>query len=92
MKKKFLLNQIINEPFIDVNIQDLKKWNRSDEIIYAQMQRQKYKYEFFQKAFDLIYDNTIIGDYFEFGVHRARTFRFALSQAKRRNMKKIKFL
>lgn len=92
MKKKFLLNQIINEPFIDVNIQDLKKWNRSDEIIYAQMQRQKYKYEFFQKAFDLIYDNTIQGDYFEFGVHRARTFRFALSQAKRRNMKKIKFL
>ena len=91
-KKKFLLNQIINEPFIDVNIQDLKKWNRSDEIIYAQMQRQKYKYEFFQKAFDLIYDNTIQGDYFEFGVHRARTFRFALSQAKRRNMKKIKFL
>ena len=56
------------------------------------MQRQKYKYEFFQKAFDLIYDNTIQGDYFEFGVHRARTFRFALSQAKRRNMKKIKFL
>ena len=52
---------------IDVNIQDLKKWNRSDEIIYAQMQRQKYKYEFFQKAFDLIYDNTIQGDYFEFG-------------------------
>ena len=55
------------------------------------MQRQKYKYEFFQKAFDLIYDNTIQGDYFEFGVHRARTFRFALSQAKRRNMKRSNF-
>ena len=50
----------------------------------------KHKYEFFQKAFDLIYDNTI-HDYFEFGVHRARTFRFALSQAKRRNMKKSNF-
>ena len=37
MKKKFLLNQIINEPFIDVNIQDLKRWSRSDEIIYAQI-------------------------------------------------------
>lgn len=92
MKRKFLLNQIYKEPYIDINIQDLKKWNKSDEITYAQMQRQKYKYEFFQKAFDLIYDNTIQGDYFEFGVHRARTFRFALSQAKRRNMKKINFL
>ena len=92
MKKKFLLNQVNKEPYVDLNIKDLQKWTKSDEIIYAQMQRQKYKYEFFQKAFDLIYDNTIQGDYFEFGVHRARTFRFALSQAKRRNMKKIKFL
>ncbi len=92
MKKKFLLNQTNKEPYVDINIKDLKKWNKLDEITYAQMQRQKYKYEFFQKAFDLIYDNTIIGDYFEFGVHRARTFRFAMSQAKKRNMKKIKFL
>ena len=92
MKKKFLLNQVHKEPYIDLNIKDLQRWNKLDEITYAQMQRQKYKYEFFQKAFDLIYDNTIVGDYFEFGVHKARTFRFAMSQAKRRNMKKIKFL
>ncbi len=92
MKKKYLLNQQDSEPFIDLNIKDLKNWNKLDEITYAQMQRQKYKFEFFQKAFDLIYDNTINGDYFEFGIHRARTFRFAMSQAKRRNMKNIKFL
>ena len=89
--KIYILNQISKEPFVDVNIKKLKNWSKSDEINYAQMQRQKYKYEFFQKAFDLIYDNSIKGDYFEFGVHRARTFRFAMNHAKRRNMKKINF-
>lgn len=92
MKKKFILKQLDIEPYINLNIKDLQNWSKLDEIKYAQMQRQKYKFEFFQKAFDLIYDNSISGDYFEFGVHRARTFRFAMSQAKRRNMKKIKFL
>ena len=91
MKKKYILNQIAKEPFVDINLNSLKTWSKSDEINYAQMQRQKYKYEFFQKAFDLIYDNSIPGDYFEFGVHRARTFRFAMNHAKRRNMKKINF-
>lgn len=92
MKKKYRFNSTEKEPYVEINLKDLKKWNKNDEIRYAQINRQKYKYEFFQKAFDLIYDNTIVGDYFEFGVHRARTFRFAMSQAKRRNMKKIKFL
>ena len=92
MKKKYQFNSIEKEPYVKIEIKDLKKWTKIDEIKYAQINRQKYKYEFFQKAFDLIYDNTIIGDYFEFGVHKARTFRFAMLQAKRRNMKKIKFL
>ncbi len=92
MKKKYQFNSTEKEPYVEINLKDLKKWDKNDEIKYAQINRQKYKYEFFQKAFDLIYDNTIIGDYFEFGVHRARTFRFALSQAKRRNMKRIKFI
>ena len=82
MKKKYQFNSTEKEPYVEINLKDLKKWDKNDEIKYAQINRQKYKYEFFQKAFDLIYDNTIIGDYFEFGVHRARTFRFALSQAK----------
>ena len=44
----------------------------------------------FSKAFDLIYDNTIQGDYFEFGVHRARTFNSRCHKQKKK-YEKIKF-
>lgn len=74
------------EPYININIQDLKKWSKKKEIIHAQQNRQLQKYLFFQKAFDLIYDNSVIGDYFEFGCHKGRTFSFALSHARMRNM------
>lgn len=75
------------EPFIKIDIEKLKKWKKKDEIIYAQQNRQLNKYIFFQKAFDLIYDNSIKGDYFEFGCHKGRTFSFALTHARRRLLK-----
>ena len=74
------------EPFVKINISELKKWSKKKEIIHAQQNRQFQKYMFFQKAFDLVYDNSIAGDYFEFGCHKGRTFSFALTHARMRNM------
>ena len=74
------------EPFVKINISELKKWSKKKEIIHAQQNRQFQKYMFFQKAFDLVYDNSISGDYFEFGCHKGRTFSFALAHARMRNM------
>lgn len=76
------IKTIIREPFIDLGI---KKTN-SQEVLYNQTFRQKQKYLFYQKAFDFLYGNNIDGSYFEFGCHRARTFRFALRESIIKNM------
>ena len=36
--------------------------------------RQSQKFEFYRNALDYIVDNDLVGSYFEFGIHRARTF------------------
>ena len=36
--------------------------------------RQSQKFEFYRNALDYIIDNDLAGSYFEFGIHRARTF------------------
>lgn len=41
--------------------------------------RQSQKYWFYRCALDYIVDNDLAGSYFEFGVHRARTFTMAMS-------------
>ena len=41
--------------------------------------RQSQKYWFFRNAIDYIIENDLAGSYFEFGVHRARTFTMAMS-------------
>lgn len=41
--------------------------------------RQAQKYEFFRNTIDYLIDNDLVGSYFEFGVHRARTFTMAMS-------------
>lgn len=41
--------------------------------------RQQQKYLFFRNAIDYLVDNDLVGAYFEFGVHRARTFTMAMS-------------
>lgn len=76
--------KIINrEPFIDLKLKNSKSF----EILYNQTFRQKEKYFFFQKAFDFLYCNNISGSYFEFGCHKARTFRFALRESIIKKMK-----
>ena len=67
---------IDSEPFFKVNIP--KKINKNFTIKYNQILRQRYKLDFYEKTFDYIYNNHHYGDYFEFGVHKARTFKMAL--------------
>lgn len=78
--------KIINrEPFI--YMQSNKNSSKKNEIIYNQQLRQSRKYFFYETALDFIYDNSIEGSYFEFGVHKARTFRFFLNIADKKNLK-----
>jgi hypothetical protein len=77
------IRQKFSEPYIKLPI--LKK--KDNFVIYNQTFRQKEKYLFFQKAFDYLYSNSIQGDYFEFGIHKARTFRFALVESYIRKIK-----
>jgi hypothetical protein len=69
----------------------LKDWGREDEISYNQMNRQTEKALFFRRVLDFLTDNRVHGDYFEFGCHRCRTFRMALTEARRHNLATMEF-
>ena len=84
---------ILEEPWCRLHsVKDLESWSKEDEIKWNQTHRQTEKYKFYVKAFDFITDNKIDGDYFEFGCHRGRTFRMALTEARHHNMDSINFL
>jgi hypothetical protein len=69
----------------------LRAWGRDDEIAYNQINRQTEKALFFRRTFDFVTDNRVNGDYFEFGCHRCRTFRMALTEARRHNLDTMQF-
>ena len=69
----------------------LRDWGRNDEISYNQMNRQTEKALFYRRTFDFLTDNRIQGDYLEFGCHRCRTFRMALTEARRHNLANMEF-
>jgi len=71
---------------------ELAGWSRGDEVAYSQQSRQLQKLAFFVNAFDCLSANQIQGDYFEFGCHRARTFRMALTEARRHHLDDMRFL
>ena len=82
----------LEEPWIDLHGgSDLADWGRDEEIAWNQIHRQNNKYNFYIKAFDFLTDSEISGDYFEFGCHRVRTFRMALTEARRHNLSSMKF-
>lgn len=82
----------IGEPWVHLeNGYDLKDWSRENEIAYNQINRQKQKLEFYRNTFDFLTDNRIKGDYLEFGCHRARTFRMALTEARKHNLDDMSF-
>ncbi len=71
---------------------DFSKWDKQAEIEYNNNEiRQKEKYRFFQLAWDYLVANFIEGDYYEFGCHKARTFRMSLSEARKKNLVNINF-
>lgn len=81
------------EPWVELpNGVELKDWGKEEQIIYNQVCRQKGYHEFYMKAFDFLYANQIHGDYLEFGCHSVRTFRMALTEARRQNMDSMRFL
>ncbi|MBB43619.1 MAG: hypothetical protein CMM44_07640 [Rhodospirillaceae bacterium] len=91
-KSKAVITPLIDEPWVHLaDGTELKNWNKEDEIAYNQANRQIGKYEMFVGAMDFIRMNEIQGDYFEFGCHKCRTFRMALTEARRRNLNNMEF-
>ena len=80
------------EPYVELpNADDFKNHSKETEVIINQNRRQLEKFRFFINSFDFLNDSQIYGDYLEFGVHKARTFRMALSCASFYNLKNISF-
>jgi hypothetical protein len=82
----------LGEPWIAIpDGRALANWGREEEVAYNQINRQSEKALFFRRTFDFVKDNRVWGDYFEFGCHRCRTFRMALTEARLHNMDDMKF-
>jgi|TARA_B100001971_G_C18199740_1_gene543794 hypothetical protein len=88
-----MIETIIKEPWVKLDtIKETKDWSKQDEINWNQRHRQNENYRFFINAFDYIVCNQIHGDYLEFGCHRLRTFRMALTEARHQNVENMRFL
>ena len=80
------------EPWVKLdNGQTLAHWSRDDLIRYNQQNRQMAKYLFFITVFDYLNERNVRGDYFEFGCHRVRTFRMALTEARKQLIEDMRF-
>ena len=78
---------VSGEPWVDLpDGKALADWDHQAEIEYNQQHRQLEKHRFFARIFDYLNDNGISGGYHEFGCHRVRTFRMALTEARRHGM------
>jgi hypothetical protein len=81
-----------DEPWVRLaDGKELKSWAKDDEVRYNQRNRQTEKYLFFRRIFDFLNENEIRGDYHEYGCHRVRTFRMALTEARRHNLDAMRF-
>lgn len=73
------MKEVFKEPyFLPANHQMFRSQNES-WVENNQQFRQQQKFLFFRNTLDYLVDNDLIGAYFEFGVHRARTFTMAMS-------------
>lgn len=87
-----LIARIDGEPWVRLaSGTELASWSKEDEIRYNQGNRQAEKYHFFRRIFDFLCENEIGGDYHEYGCHRGRTFRMALTEARRHNLNEMRF-
>lgn len=86
------IRPLLREPWVEIaDGAALANWSAEDEIRYNQQNRQCEKLKFFRQVFDFLKENEIAGDYHEFGCHRARTFRMALTEARRKNLDDMTF-
>lgn len=80
-------NLISREPWIDIPGGDaLQGWGHAEQVQWNQHLRQSEKARFFALSFDFIANSSVVGNYFEFGCHRVRTFRMALTEARHQNL------
>lgn len=87
-----IIYRLAQEPWVKLATgAELANWSQQDEIAYNQASRQAQKLFFFVNAFDFIKSLGIRGDYYEFGCHRARTFRMALTEARRHGLETMRF-
>lgn len=77
---------------LDFYQNDFRYWDKNKEIAYNQNLRYRVRQFFFQMAYDYLAANFIEGDYFEFGCHKARTFRISLTEARRKNFNNMSFI
>jgi O-methyltransferase len=88
-----VIEPAFGEPWVKLaNGKDLANWGKKEEIQYNQNNRQMQKLRFYQRTFDFLTENRVNGDYYEFGCHRCRTFRMALTEARRHNLSDMKFV
>lgn len=80
------------EPWVSLETEcDFVTHTTEDSIASNQRLRQGEKHRFYQLVFDMIKANGVEGDYLEFGCHRARTFRMALTEARRHQLGSMRF-
>jgi hypothetical protein len=80
------------EPWVELMAGgQLIDWSHNSEVSLNQKSRQTARYQFFQWTFDFLKDNEVLGDYHEYGCHRCRSFRMALTEARRQNLDQMKF-
>lgn len=80
------------EPYVKLeNAKELEGWNKECEVAYNQQWRHRTKLDFYRNAFEFIYAHKLRGDYFEFGSHKVRTFRMALTEARKKNFTDMNF-
>jgi hypothetical protein len=77
--REHFLKEIFEEPyFLPANHPSFL--NQGETWVQNHQQfRQSQKFSFFRNAMDYLVDNDLAGSYFEFEVHRARTFTMAMS-------------
>ena len=81
-----IIKQINSEPY--VRIKTSKKYK---SIGFNQKFRQEIKANFYALCFDYLDDQEINGDYFEFGVHKFRTFYMAYKFSEIKSLNSMSF-
>jgi len=81
-----IIEPLPREPWVSLaDGKELANWSKEEEIVYNQINRQTEKYLFYRRAFDYLSGTNISGDYHEYGCHRCRTFRMAITEARLHN-------